>query len=215
MISQQDIENGLGELDEANRHLKSLGHEMIMADPDNHLWKMDLFIFSVLHRAMCLNSGFSTMIEKQNFICAAPMVRLQLDNLLRLSAAWLVEKPHEFADDFLEGIQIPRMKDREGKLMRDKYLVDKIKEEYPWAERIYKETSGYVHLSDKHLHNAIIGINGNILEMGAYPHDIAIPDSSRLEAIKVMLEINVAIYQYIYGWKESKVSRPEMKVNSE
>lgn len=102
------------------------------------------------------------------------------------------------------------MKDRQGVLMNDSYLVKMLAGEYPWVKRLYEETSGYVHLSDKHLYNSTIAANVSELQMAAYPHDIAIPDSARLEAIKAMFEINVANYQYIYGWKESKAQRPDV-----
>ena len=59
------------------------------------IYPLDLLASAVLKRSMALIDGFSAMIRAENFICAAPLVRLQLDNLLRFSASWMVEKPHD------------------------------------------------------------------------------------------------------------------------
>lgn len=210
MNQTKQIEIGLGELESANQHLKHLGFEMISADRDHCVWDMDLFVMSSLHRAMCLNSGFCAMIKERNFICAAPLVRLQLDNLLRLSAAWRAKSADEFAHNFISGTEIRKMKDRNGKLMTDAHLVKELNAEYSWAQPLYDETSGYIHLSNKHLFNSIIAVDDDGLKMGAYPNDIAIPDSTRVKAIKAMFEINLALYQYINGWKETKSHRPDL-----
>ena len=105
---------------------------------------------------MCLVSGFCDLIERKNFICAAPLVRLMLDNLLRFYAVWLVDKPHDFATEILiEGKEIRKIKDRNGKKMTDKYLADQLSKEYKWISNTYRETSGYIHLSSKHYFNTV------------------------------------------------------------
>jgi hypothetical protein len=39
--------------------------------------------------------------------------------------------------------------------MKDRYLIDKIKERNPWVEAVYKNTSGLIHFSDRHIHSAM------------------------------------------------------------
>ena len=47
------------------------------------------------------------------------------------------------------------MKDRDGRLMRDKYLVEKVSEHDSRLAKVYDTTSGYIHLSSSHISNAI------------------------------------------------------------
>src|SRR5271157_384961 len=116
---------------------------------------LDLLAVATLNRSLCLIAGFCTLIESKNIVAAAPLLRMQLDNCLRFSAAWLVEEPHEFAKRVVEGIPISSLKDRRGHCMTDKYLKDTLAAEYPWLKPTYERSSGYVHLSEKHIFNCM------------------------------------------------------------
>ena len=76
----------------------------IMQAHGGAIYPLDLLSNAVLHRSMSLISGFCAMIEAKNFICAAPLLRLQIDNLLRFYAAFVVSDPHEFAMEAVQGI---------------------------------------------------------------------------------------------------------------
>ena len=81
---------------------------------------------------MHLRSFRSLSFSKaRNFLAAAPLIRLQLDSCLRLYAAWLVENPHEFAHKVLRRERVDKLKNQDGKFLRDHYLVEKLAEEYP------------------------------------------------------------------------------------
>jgi hypothetical protein len=111
----------------------------------------DFFGFGIGRRTLAMSSGFRLMVEQKNSLCALPMVRMQLDSVLRLYAGFWVEDHREFCSNVLSGVQIDRMKDREGNLMRDKALVDKLATKNPWITNVYKVTSGYVHFSNRHI----------------------------------------------------------------
>ena len=108
-----------------------LGKRVIEAD-DGALYPLDLLIIASLNRSVSLIKGFASLIEQKNFISAAPLLRLQLDNCLRLSACTLVSNPHEFAVRIFEGERVNNMKDRNGKKMGDGYLAKKMSDDYPW-----------------------------------------------------------------------------------
>lgn len=174
---------------------------------------MDLYATAITHRALCLISGFCLMIENQNFICAAPLVRLQLDNLLRLYAAWLVKNPHEFCQKVLKGEHVRKLKDQDNQKMTDKYLVEKIAMEYPWASRLYEATSGYVHFSNKHHFNTVNHVDDKerSVEFGIGVSDINIPAGTREEAIDAMIEITKALLKYLHGWAFTKANPSEVQ----
>ena len=116
---------------------------------------IDIYAFMVLKRSISLVFGFVEIIRKKNFLCAAPLIRLQIDNLLRFRAAFLVENQSQFVVDVLQEKQVRKLKDRLGKNMTDNYLQDALGSEYSWLKETYQNTSGYIHLSEKHFYNTL------------------------------------------------------------
>lgn len=199
------IENKLKKLKEQIDIFKKLWNVTASADSGT-LFPVDMLSTAVTHRAMCIISGFCEMIEKKNFICAAPLVRLQLDNLIRFYAIWLVDDPHDLATEILKGKEIRKHKDRNGQKMTDKYLTEKLADEYPWIRRVYRETSGYIHLSSKHYFNTVRDVHveerGTTIAIGTC--DTSITDEIREEAIDAMKAINEAVLRYLHGWAYTK-----------
>ena len=90
-----------------------------------------LFCNSILNRTINLNRGYITLIKDSNYIAAAPLVRLNLDSLLRLYASIQSEYDVEtFARKVRSGIKtrdIGYHKNKKQKLT-DTKLVKLIKE---------------------------------------------------------------------------------------
>ena len=126
------------------QHLKLLG-EILLAD-GGRLFGVDLVVCAVLQRSLCLISGFCMLIEQRNLLCAAPLLRLQVDSLIRLYACWLVKDPHSIATHLLQDRPLNKVKSRDNQLLTDKYLWTKAAEHYPWVGDVYKATSGFIHL---------------------------------------------------------------------
>src|SRR5208282_165119 len=118
-------------------------------------YPLDILAMGALNRSAGLCSGFQNMIEHRNLTCAAPILRLQLDNALRFSAAFLVADPHAFADAVVEGTPVKKLKDKSGAFMTDRHLVSHLSKQYPWVEKVYDTTCGYIHLSEKHILQAV------------------------------------------------------------
>lgn len=106
-------------------------------------------------RSLALADGFEAMIRDRNFHAAAPMVRMQLDTALRISALGFVDDPHVYADAIMKGVSPRKLKDDTGKLMTDHQLQVRLSAKFPWISEIYKRASGFIHLSDSHLWTAI------------------------------------------------------------
>src|SRR5258706_16465596 len=92
---------------------KSIG-EILQADGEN-LYAMDLISLPVLNRSTKLLSGFAALIRDENYLCAIPLIRLQLDNSLRFYATFLVSPIDAFVQEFLKGTPIRKLKDGNGK----------------------------------------------------------------------------------------------------
>ncbi len=108
------------------------------------------YIMSITNRAISLNRGFVTLAESNNYQTAISLMRLQLDNCLRLYAISLSNNAGEFYEKVLNGEHIRNLKDRDGNKMTDNYLVSKIDTIFPQFESLYKKLSGHVHFSSEH-----------------------------------------------------------------
>ena len=170
---------------------------------------LDYLAFAVLKRSLALISGFCTLIRGKNFICAGAIVRLHLDSLLRFAATSMVEKPHDFATAVLKGQHIRKLQDKKGQFLTDQYLVSSLSAKNPWIARVYKATSGYVHLSSKHIFNALQRDHetgrGSV---AISKEDEFIPDEAREEACLAMQAITNLILHYLDSWRQVKENPP-------
>lgn len=181
-----------------------MGAKILRADAGN-MFTLDILAISVLNRSLCLLTGFCDLIEAKNFIAAAPLLRLQLDNLLRFHGAWLADNPHSFSEEVLKGTHIKKLKDKLGNYMTDRYLLDQIAIEYPVMKSVYEHTSGYIHLSDKHIFNSL----GKLEEDGTFHMKVStfddfIKEGDYLEAIRAFFEITGILFRYLEGWAQTK-----------
>ncbi|MFZ1073386.1 MAG: hypothetical protein WAO21_08110 [Verrucomicrobiia bacterium] len=191
-------------------HLK-VWKKMMDAD-GGALFPVDLLANAVLHRSINLVRGYATLVEQRNWICAAPLLRLQLDNCLRFYAVFIVEKPHDFAMKVFEGVAIRKMKDRTGNLMKDAYLVEKLSQQHPWVARVYERTSGYIHLSDTHIFNTFAPTspeehNKKLQNIAVGVGDSFETDEVYEEATLAFIEATKVLFKYIIGWVNTKETR--------
>ena len=198
----------LEQIDNFEQTFKELSKQMMA--PGQDLFPLDMLAIGVINRSLSLLSGFTTLIRSKNYIAASHLVRPHLDNFLRFHAAWLVNEPHEFAMQVMKGTRIHQLKDRKGKKMLDSYLVEIASIQYPWIQNVYKETSGFIHLSKKHVFTSTI-----LKDKEERPVDFRIskevkyvPDEAKLETAECVIEITNCIILLIEGWIWSK-SNPE------
>jgi hypothetical protein len=109
------------------------------------------FIMSVTDRAISLIRAFITLTSINNYQTAICLIRLQIDNCLRLYAYSITNNSFEFYEKVLDGNHIRNMVDRDNKKMNDEHLVTKLDEIFPGIKLLYKNTSGYIHFSKNHL----------------------------------------------------------------
>lgn len=189
-------------VDMASRMLRAYGAKAYAAD---------LLCLASLKRSMSLIDGFILLIKANNFICAASLVRLQLDTLLRTRAMWLAQNPHDFATNVMAGEPINKMVDRDGNKMSDRYLVASMKTECPWIEKVYEETCGYIHFSSKHYFNVLRtdGMPDGPIKMAVSAEDTCITDRHRFEAVMAVIDITENLFRYVDGWIFTKAN-PEV-----
>ena len=166
----------------------------------------DMFIWGALNRSMAIIDGLGPLARNGNFLCAAVLLRLQLDNLFRLYALDIVPDVTKFVSDVLEGKQIRDMKDRDGKRMTDRHLVGKISKFDERFESIYDTTSGYVHLSDKHIFAPVVtkGDDGTFTMMLNGKPSFGTDDERWHELMGAFIWITRNILHLVDSWNKTK-----------
>lgn len=188
-----------------HRHIV-LGREMLEAD-ECKLFSLDLLAVAALNRSLSNSTAFTHLVRSENYLAAASLVRLQLDTFLRFFASYLVGNPHDFAASVLAGTPVRKLKDRSGSPMTDRYLADSVASKFPWVPRVYESTSGFIHLSDKHIFSAIQSVQDD----GTFSMHIG-SDPSRFteelwtEMAEGFIAATEALFQYLEGWAFTKAN---------
>lgn len=200
------IEKKITELKSKRDEHIEISYQTMKAD-NGALFPLDFLAIAVHKRSISIINGFCDLLTNNNFICAAPLIRLQIDNLIRLFAATLVENPHTFTNEVISGKHIRNIKDRNGNKMTDFYLVNLISKEHEWIENVYKETSGFIHLSDKHIFSSISKVKKEkdlLLQFKVGKESEKINDEPILEAIEAMLRATEILLSYLNNWVITK-----------
>lgn len=184
--------------------------EMLNVD-NGSIYNFDLFILGVVKRSLSLINGFIRLIEDNNFLSAAPLVRLHLDNLLQIYAIFLVKNPHETAGKIMGGKRMKDCKDANGVSMSDSYLKEKFfsdpeNKDFMGLKNVYSETSKFIHFSQKHISSIFESLKDNNFNI-LISKEMDIPDDKKLEIILCMIEVTKAQFKYIIGWVETKKLR--------
>jgi hypothetical protein len=208
MNTKQTFENKLNYLRNFRDSWIKISSEMLNANK-RKLFPLDLFMLGLVKRSMLLTKGFCELIKQNNFLSAAPIVRLHIDNLLNVHATFIVSDPHDFATKKMQGEETKNMKDKNGKKikpeMTDTYLAKSLskKEETKWVLNAYKETSKFVHLSDKQIFSVAQKIEKEDFQF-VISDEQEIPEENLLEATEAMISITEQLFRHMYGWIQAK-----------
>lgn len=204
-MSIKSIDQYFEEINDLDKKLiKTVGK--ITRANNGAMYQMDLFSSAVVNRSLELSKGFESMIKGGLFLCAAPLLRLQLDNLLRYSALWLVENPDAVCLEVLGGKPIRKIKDENGNKMTDAHLVSILSKDIEWISSVYEKTSGYVHFSETHFHKTLLSAKDGKVEIGIGDRAKPVPDSALEEACAAYQAITIELLRFLDGWLQTKQS---------
>ena len=114
-----------------------------------NLIPLDLCFCGMLDRNINLAKGFISMINERNLTCAGAMLRIQIDNCLRLYAIYIAEDEDAVISYILEGKRINNLKDKKGYKMTDYYLKNQLEKYDKKLPAVYDNASGFIHFSAK------------------------------------------------------------------
>jgi hypothetical protein len=203
---QNSIDSALKKLSTLDRRQPDMWLRMLSAY-QSKFYPVDVLAMAALNRSAALCKGFQSLVEQKNFICAASILRLQLNNALRFASVFMVSDPHSFASAIMDGKRIKDFKDKSGKLMTDAYLVKWMSKKHAWIAKVYETTCGYIHLSDRHILQAIESRTGDrtfIFKMSATDEHLS--EESFIEAIEAFCAATEVFHHYIEGWIYSKAN---------
>jgi len=190
--------------DRENDHIKLLS-SVLQAD-DCALFPADLIVVGAVQRSLMLIKGFLSLLRSGNYLCAGAILRMQLDNILRLYAASLFPSGSDTLTAFLEDQPLSRLKAPDGKRLTDKELYTRASKIYPWLPRVYTTTSGFVHFSRPAVMSAITDISKTGLmsiAVGLRRGRRWKPEE-RLEAGLAFDEATKAVLEMVYSWGYTK-----------
>jgi hypothetical protein len=205
------LQKSLSRLEALEKAQLELAKNMVEAY-DGAMYSIDLLISGALNRSLALSDGFKSLVNSKNLICAGAILRLQVDTAIRIFAGTLVNDTNKFVSEVLKGKHIRNMKDRDGNRMTDRYLVEKLSDEYSWLPNVYDKTSSYIHLSDTHLFASVQSVKKDkrTLSVKISPVDRdEIPEKLYIEAVEAFIASTEIIIRFVEGWIFTK-SHPEI-----
>lgn len=204
-ISSDNLEEALAKLKETEDAVWEIAKEMFDADQGN-MFPVDLLAIGAMKRTASNTEGFVTLINSKNMPAARSLLRIQLDTFIRFYSIWLVDNPHDFAQDVIGGNHIRRIKDRNGNKMTDFYLVKELTGDYPWLPTVYDKLCGYVHFSEQHLFNSVQNVNDQdrTLTFAIGKEDNQYPEKSWVEAVDCFTNSVHILFYYLNSWIATK-----------
>ena len=160
----------------------------------------NMFGWSISGRSSALNAGFRSMIEQRNILCALPIVRMQLDNVLRLYAGFFADDPQEFCLLVQKGERIDKMKSFGGYKMNDSWLVSRLSTVNPWMQSVYETTSGYIHLSGKHMDHIVRKHEDGKVQLVIGPTEHHRSEQECTEPMRCMRHLNDILAHALDDW---------------
>lgn len=111
---------------------------------------IDFYVDTVLKRAMVINGAYVKLAKVNNYIAAAPYIRMQMDNCINLGAGAMVKDILAYINHFLSGKELYKFKDERKNSLYEKYIVQEMNKRYGSFKQAYEHYNMEVHLSVGH-----------------------------------------------------------------
>jgi hypothetical protein len=184
-----------------------IGHRLMSAG-GGPLHIVDLVMMGVIKRSLDLVGGAIVLVEQWNFTAAAPILRLQLDNILKLVYLGHAPDAGLVAKEILSGKRFDKLKDRDNQRLTDARLREYAKPIYPWIDSVYEQTSKMIHFSDKHCFMIAKAVNDETRTV-EFAIEEGLPDWPEVELDEFLHALTFstdALLKVIEGWIQAKNS---------
>ena len=197
------MESHIVALEELSKKHGEIGNSLYHAC-NASLFPADILAFSVLERSLQLLKGFCLLMRNEGYVCAVPLLRMQLDSVLRFYGIVTMDDPHETAQSVIDGKALSKIEDMDGKEMTDRHLVERLSVKNPQIHDVYKAACSYVHFSNEHFvlfaaRSKKIIKDGN-REICIGDDDAHIPMENKLGLINDFKVITKAVLNLVEHW---------------
>ena len=147
-----------------------------------------LFINAVIVRAYQLNKGFISLVSTGNYLCACPLVRIQLETVLSLWASLIADG--NYTERMLFGKSVDKSK-HNGNYLSNSYLIRTLCEfiNKPTLKELWDKGNNYLHPSYSSISKTIHRENNQIILENL---ECSLSKSELEQLTNEMLEINLA-----------------------
>jgi len=125
--------------------------EILIKIIGNNLLREDLYFISLIDRSLNLIDGTIKMFIDRNLTCIGVLLRIQMDNCLRLYSIFIAEDKNKVIECIISGGKMNSKKDKNGRFMTDGYLKREIAKIDPTFPEVYNGVCGYIHFSSESL----------------------------------------------------------------
>jgi len=207
---ENQLDNIIDEISNLENEFLQSSKRIIEAG-NSKLYTLDFFSMAVTNRAISLLKAFVTLVKDKNYLSAVSLIRLQLDNSLRFFASTLVKDSSGFVLHFMDGKEIRDYKDYSGKNLTDNYLAKELDKYFKGTLQLYKDTCGYIHLSDKHFFPTINNVEKTEMKVGIVVGSFDnFTINQKLDFAQTMLEVSKLVLIIVEQWKHEKNRLGEM-----
>lgn len=199
------------EIDNKSKAIINLGKQLTAITPQMETF--DFLLIAALNRTVNISKAYTTLIRDNNFIAAAPLVRINIDTLLRLYASIISEfDRNTFALKVMGGEMINKMKLNGKNIeLRDSTLYSELSkiEGMEWVADIYKAGSSFIHFEKSHIFSSLKIENDEDkkVKMTIGFNDAFVPESEKIGSVVWMNKIIDSIIQQAQIWMYEKAQK--------
>lgn len=149
-VNQETLDLLLSKLLEVNEYLQTeLKSLFELEKSKNVMFKLTSIHYSLINRTIELNNGYITLFNCKNYITAISLLRLQVENCLRLFGFAIMDDMPNCLNRFIEGVDYKELTGNNGKKLYDSYLAKELDEKMPEYKfhETYKKYCEIVHFS--------------------------------------------------------------------
>jgi len=168
---------------------------------------IDFVFLGLLNRSLNICDAILILVAKRNFIAAAPLLRIQIDTLLRLCYIETLHDSQPLAEAIMSGLDFRKIKDSQGRKLTDERLRDYARAKFTWIDDAYRSLSQLVHFSRKHIFLMLSPLspeNDFIINLRVGQPDELCPPSQVLILLESTAKVTREILRYTEGWIEWK-----------
>lgn len=149
-VNQETLDLLLSKILEVNEYLiEELKLLFEKEKEKNVMFKLSSIHYSLINRTIELNKGYITLFHCKNYITAISLLRLQVENCLRLFGFTIMDNIPESLNLFLDGVDYKKLTGNNGHKLYDTYLAKELDKKMPEFKfhTTYKKYCEIVHFS--------------------------------------------------------------------